>query len=269
MDLAIWISIVGVLATLAVGLPVYWLKQGDRAPRGAGRELTVNQHVRVSQRYSQQTHNHYSSGSGHAQDEDLWGYLGLVLAAAATYWAWRPYLLVALGALVAGCAVLTWAGQRWVRPGGGRTQTLLLLLAFGGVGANCLLLVYPGLVWGDGLRLSWTFAEGLHRHGLGFALGAVPLLAATVLSLLLLTTRCLAILAARFADRSRSATRAAAWGRIAQHVGPIGLSQRVLRASPLLALAGLVWILAVPLIGHPTFYPLQVPAQPPAPHQVR
>jgi len=55
MDLATWISIVGVLATLAVGLPVYWLKQGDRTSGAAGRELTVNQNVNVSQRYSQQT----------------------------------------------------------------------------------------------------------------------------------------------------------------------------------------------------------------------
>jgi hypothetical protein len=263
MDLTTWLSIIGVLTTLAVGLPVYWLKQGDRSHQTAtSGGVAVTQQVHISQRHSQQTHNHYTSGSSRTGDDDLWGYVALMIVATLAYWAWRPYLLLALGALVMCCAVLTWAGERCARPAGNRGERLRLLLAFSLIGANCVLLVYPGLVWGDGFRLDWTFAQGAHLHGLGFAGGAIPLVLATVLSLLLVATRCLAVLATLLADRSRHAWRADGWRRIAQYVGPIGFSRGVLWTAPVLALIGLVWVLVVPAIGPSTLGSVPPPVHP-------
>ncbi len=259
MDLATWIGIIGVLTTLAVGLPVYWLKRDHRS---AGGPTSGSMIVNISQRHSQQTHHHYATSSSRDEDGDVWGYLAMAVGAAVLYWVWRPYLLVFLAALIVSCAALTWATQHWARPAGGRSEALLLLLAFGVISANCVLLVYPGLVWGDGFRLNWTFAQGAHLHGPGFALGALPLLATTVTSLLPLATRCLAIFAAQFAARSQSVRRAAVWERVAERVGPTAFARGVLWIAIGLALIGLLWTLAVPALAQLQFQPLQHPVHP-------
>lgn len=258
MGLGEWIGIVGVLTTLVVGIPVYLQKPRDRPPSASELRVNVEEQVNICQRVT----NVYPSGGGHGSGLLLATSGAGILVASLVFWLVRPYLLVAWAGICVAIGVLTCVGQRWTRSPNRRAETVALSLALGLSWADLVLLAFPGLPWGDGFRLGWTFHQGAHLHGPGFVLSPLLLFAALTAGLLMLALRCATVLAATAVVRSPRSRGAMLWRLVTRSIGVIGCRSRVLWTAPLFPLFGLIAVIASPYL-HPGSFPIER-APPPA-----
>jgi hypothetical protein len=240
------------VVTFAFGILPYASSRRKDSPPASRPASRLSVHV--SQRVSQ-THTRIENRSTQQTGQDLLlGYAGAVVLAVALCWSYRTYVLGAVGVLLVVTGLATWATRPWtVTIGAGRRGGLLAVIAFLLISADVLVLVFPGLPWGSGLRFGWTLGQGAHLHGPGFVGGSLVLVLATAISLLLLAAGALAVALYRSGDRASDMRRATCYSG-ADRLAGVGLRRSTLRIAAGVALFGLVFA-----FGLAHFNPMSLP----------
>jgi hypothetical protein len=214
-------TIVGVVATVAFGVPgLVMARRGNSHPGYPG-GIKIQQVSNIRVRDSHDVHNNFRGGTNETDWDELITMVVGVLLVSSLFWLVRLYLVVLLTGLLVGAALLLWTGQRFVGQRTSANSSVVLTAACVLAAVDLVLLAYPGLTWGSGWQLRWSFSLAMHTHGLGFVIEPLLVLVATLCAILILLARSLAPVAASWRDRS-ARKRIQIWAWVEAQLASIG-----------------------------------------------